>query len=56
MFGLGLNGFIQMYADDIVIKYSASSLDELLRMINEDMLPLRTWLSSNMLALNVEKT
>jgi hypothetical protein len=56
MFGLGLNEFIQMYADDIVIKYSASSLDELLRMINEDMLLLRTWFSSNMLALNVEKT
>jgi hypothetical protein len=31
------------------IKYSASSLDELFRMINEDMVSLRTWLSANML-------
>jgi exonuclease III len=56
MFSLGLNGIIQMYADDTVIKYSASSLDELFRMMNEDMALLQTWLGANMLALNVEKT
>jgi exonuclease III len=56
MFDLELNGIIQMYADDTVIKYSASSLDELFRMINEDMTRLQNWLDTNMLALNVEKT
>jgi hypothetical protein len=56
MFSLELNGIIQMYADDTVIRYCASSLDELFRMINEDMVLLRTWLSANMLALNVEET
>jgi hypothetical protein len=55
MFSFGLNGIIQMYADDTVIKYSASSLDELFRMMNEDMVHLRTWFGANMLALNVEK-
>jgi hypothetical protein len=55
-FSLELNGIIQMYAYDTVITYSASSLDELFRMINEDMVLLQTWLSANMLALNIEKT
>jgi hypothetical protein len=55
-FSLGLNGIIQIYADETLIKYSASSLDKLFRMINEDMVLLQTWFSANMLALNVEKT
>jgi hypothetical protein len=48
MFDIQLNGIIQMYADDTVITYSASSLDELFDMINEDM--------TNLLAINVDKT
>jgi hypothetical protein len=40
MFSLELNGIIQMYADNTVIKYSASSLDELFRMMNEDIVLL----------------
>jgi hypothetical protein len=40
MFSIELNESIQMYADDTVIKYSASSLDEHFRMINEDMVLL----------------
>jgi hypothetical protein len=39
---LELNGIIQIYADDTIIKYSASSLDEILRMINENLVLLRT--------------
>jgi hypothetical protein len=35
MFSLELSGIIQMYADDTIIKYSASSLGELFRMIND---------------------
>jgi hypothetical protein len=56
MFDIQLNGIIQMYADDTVIKYSASSLDELFDMINEDMTQLKGWFDANLLALNVDKT
>jgi hypothetical protein len=45
-----------MYADDTVIKYSASSLDELFDMINEDMTRLRGWFDANLLVPNVDKT
>jgi hypothetical protein len=40
MFSLGLNGIIQKYADDTIIKYSASSLDELFIMMNKYMVLL----------------
>jgi hypothetical protein len=43
MFYIKLNGIIQMYADDTVKKYSASSLDELFDMINEEMTRLKSW-------------
>jgi hypothetical protein len=45
-----------MYVDDTVIQYSASSLDELFDMINEDMTRLKNWFDANLLALNVDKT
>jgi hypothetical protein len=55
MFSLELNGIIQMYA---VIKYRASSLDELFRMINEDMVFSYEpgLVQKTCWALNVEKT
>jgi hypothetical protein len=56
MFDIQLNGIIQMYADDTVIKYSVFSLDELFDMTNEDMIWLKTWFDANLLALNVDKT
>jgi hypothetical protein len=56
MFDIQLNGIIQMYADDTVIKYCASSLDELFDMINVDMTRLKSWFDANLLALNVDKT
>jgi Reverse transcriptase (RNA-dependent DNA polymerase) len=56
MFDLQLHGTVQMYADDTVMKYYATTLDELFVMINEDMAQLRSWLEANMLSLNVEKT
>jgi hypothetical protein len=40
-----------MYADDTVIKYSASSLAELFDMINEDMTQLKGWFDANLLTL-----
>jgi hypothetical protein len=56
VFGIQLNGIIQMYAGDTVIKYSASSFDELFEMINGDMTRLKGWFDANLLALNVDKT
>jgi hypothetical protein len=51
MFDIQLNGIIQMYADDTVLKYSASSLDELFDMINEDMTRLKGWFDANLLLM-----
>jgi hypothetical protein len=47
MFDIQLNGIIQMYADDTIIKYSASSLDELFDMINADMIRLKIWFDAS---------
>jgi hypothetical protein len=56
MFDIQLNGIIQMNAHDTVIKYSASSLDELFDIINKDMTRLKSWFDANLMALNVDKT
>jgi hypothetical protein len=37
------------------MKYSASFLDKLFDMINEDMIRLKSWFDANLLALNVDK-
>jgi hypothetical protein len=56
MFDIQLNGIIQMYADDTVIKYSVFSLDESFDMINKDMTRLKNCFDANLLAHNVDKT
>jgi hypothetical protein len=56
MFDIQLNSIIQMYADDTVIKYSASSVDELFDMINEDMARLKSWFDANLLDFIVDNT
>jgi hypothetical protein len=40
----------------IFLKYSASPLDELFHMFNEDITRLKSWFDANLLALNVDKT
>lgn len=49
-------GKIQLYADDAVLKYSSTSLDELFDNMNLDLNLISQWFDRNKLQLNVGKT
>lgn len=53
---LALNGSIQLYADDAVIKYSIDSESELKGAILSDLAVVEEWLQKNKLSLNIKKT
>lgn len=53
---LELNGEIQQFADDTLVKYKATSLDELQRAMAHDIDMLRTFLEDNHLYINTAKT
>lgn len=56
IFKLKLNGKIVMFADDAAISYSSTKLDELKRLMNEDIITLSHWFESNKLTLNLKKS
>ena len=56
IFNLSLKGSIQMYADDIAIKYSASSKSELESFMQSDLNQLKQWFDENNLFMNIKKT
>jgi hypothetical protein len=56
VFNLKLKGTIQVYADDIAIKYNCNSVDELFVSMKHDLELIHEWLEKNMLKLNVSKT
>ena len=45
-----------LFADDTNLFYSASSLDTLVRRINDELCNISTWLKINKLSLNIKKT
>lgn len=45
-----------MYADDIVLLYSAHSDNDIMQMANTDLLNLSIWMEKNKLTINVQKT
>lgn len=56
IFKLKLNGKIVMFADDAALNYSSTDLDELHRMMSEDIATLCNWLEANKLTLNINKS
>lgn len=56
IFKLKLNGNIVMFADDAAISYCATNVDDLNRMMMEDIINLNTWFESNKLTLNLKKS
>lgn len=56
IFKLKLNGSIVMFADDAAINYCSKNLDDLNRMMMEDINTLNKWFESNKLTLNLKKS
>lgn len=53
---LELFGDAQLYADDIAIKYSTNSVEELFSQMQKDIDTLQKWFSENRLILNAKKS
>jgi hypothetical protein len=56
IFKLNLNGSIQLYADDAVLKYRSRDLAVLHESIQHDLRLLSDWFSANLLSVNESKT
>ena len=56
MFQLKLHGLLQLYADDGVLMYADSCLENLYVEMQEDLNTLNKWFNQNHLILNTEKT
>ena len=56
IFNLNLHGKLQLYADDALIIYKATSTSLLLDHMKEDILIINNWLSANKLTLKLSKT
>lgn len=56
IFNLNLHGKLQLYADDALIVYKATTASILLIHMKEDILLINNWLSANKLTLNLSKT
>ena len=53
---LTLHGKIITYADDTVILYSCTNLQNLQNSMNEDLLVIKNWFNANKLSININKT
>jgi hypothetical protein len=56
IFGLQLNGQLQLYADDAVLVYTANSYDDLYVLMSRDLRILNSWFIENRLTMNTKKT
>lgn len=56
VFNLKLNGNILMFADDAAVSYCSTNVNELNRMMMEDIATLNNWFESNKLTLNLKKS
>ncbi len=50
------NCTLKMFADDTLIYYASSNVNDINNMINEDLKNVNEWLCTNTMALNLEKT
>lgn len=51
-----LSGTLFLYADDIVITYSNSNIEQIEGHINSDLIKLNKWMETNKLTVNTDKT
>lgn len=56
IFLLKMHGYLQLYADDMVLVYSCKTINELFIKMQEDLVIISEWLESNKLYINAEKT
>lgn len=56
LFSLKLNGTLQLYADDSSITYIANNVNDLHKMITNDMISISDWFQNNLLVLHSGKT
>lgn len=56
IFKLKLSGKLQLYADDMVLVYSDSSLKEVFSNMSNDIKIINNWLNDNLLSMNLDKT
>ena len=47
---------VSMYADDTALYYASKDINELVKVINDDLINVTAWLNKNKLSLNVNKT
>jgi hypothetical protein len=47
---------VSMYADDTALYYASSSVDDIVKCMNEDLVSVNNWLKCNKLSLNVDKS
>lgn len=55
-FYMDLNGYLQMYADDMVLVYSSENIEEIYNMMQTDLRKIDDYLTSNLMKINTEKT
>lgn len=48
-FHMDLNGYIQMYADDMVLVYSSENIEDIYTMMELDLIKLNNYLTSNLM-------
>lgn len=53
---IGLHGKPRLFADDTSLSYISSDMNELIRLMTEDMEKLQQYFSENLLSLNISKT
>lgn len=56
IFNLKLNGNVTMFADDAAISYCSTNVNDLNRMMMEDIIALNSWFESDKLTLNLKKS
>lgn len=56
IFRLKLNGSLQLYADDAVIKCTGKDITQIADAIEQDLHTVNTWFQNNKLQINIDKT